>query len=707
MMGTELAPWAETEWRSVSSSLTMGQPLSREEVYRSVEDLCVEGYAGEVYERVARTMFAAAATRVRVSQGPDLLGDVAKAWAAHCEHTQGIAAMCLYLDRSYAQKEAVGLWEAGAMAFRRALRGEPGLEAAVVARIRDVAKSVRGGDSSENLASTKACCAMLCELHLYVDLLEPLLLRDARDFYAAQGRRLSSETADARAYAALVLETLADADAAVELYLPSRTLGALQKAVDDHLVAPHVARIYRSAFPALVDAKDDAVLGDLYRLLHRVHNTDVAKSAVKDLAMNRITQKLLTPSATTIKDVLAVHKRLTTLCATRLLVEDDGDDKKKKKKKSWGPGVLKDAFEEAVNADAAAAPFAETLAAYFANAVSTDGKLEGAMLLFRYSRSKDVFEAFFRRDLADRLLASRAAAPATTGSSPTMGKKKQDLEHERRAIAALEAECGASYVSKLEGMCNDLDLAKTLAGDYGRDREPTKIDLVPLVLTTGYWPSYTTTLTLPALDDAKEAFAKYYTKKFQGRRLHWHMHLGRCVLRGTFGKKKRTYQLDATPSQAAVLCALDDAGSSLADLTSKTGLDDVELGPVVASLKNANLLVGSLRVNRAFHSKSILNKLPSPEATRPSRPDDSGGGDRTKIIDAVSRDRQYAVDAAIVRVMKARKTLPHQQLLADVLARLKHPATPADIKLRIESLIDREYLERDDGGGGHYYNYLA
>ncbi|EGB12129.1 hypothetical protein AURANDRAFT_8684, partial [Aureococcus anophagefferens] len=69
-------------------------------------------------------------------------------------------------------------------------------------------------------------------------------------------------------------------------------------------------------------------------------------------------------------------------------------------------------------------------------------------------------------------------------------------------------------------------------------------------------------------------------------------------------------------------------------------------------------------------------------------------------------DRQYAVDATIVRVMKARKTLSHAALLGDVFAQLKRPASTADVKARVESLIEREYLERDPRDAG-VYNYLA
>ena len=60
----------------------------------------------------------------------------------------------------------------------------------------------------------------------------------------------------------------------------------------------------------------------------------------------------------------------------------------------------------------------------------------------------------------------------------------------------------------------------------------------------------------------------------------------------------------------------------------------------------------------------------------------------------VDEDRKHAVEASIVRVMKARKSMPHQQLVMEVsgqLMKLFKP-DPKVIKNRIESLISREVL---------------
>ena len=77
-----------------------------------------------------------------------------------------------------------------------------------------------------------------------------------------------------------------------------------------------------------------------------------------------------------------------------------------------------------------------------------------------------------------------------------------------------------------------------------------------------------------------------------------------------------------------------------------------------------------------------------------------------QTTERVFQDRQYQIDAAIVRTMKARKTLTHSLLISELYAQLKFPLKPPDIKKRIESLIDREYLERDQGLSS-VYRYLA
>jgi cullin-4 len=77
-----------------------------------------------------------------------------------------------------------------------------------------------------------------------------------------------------------------------------------------------------------------------------------------------------------------------------------------------------------------------------------------------------------------------------------------------------------------------------------------------------------------------------------------------------------------------------------------------------------------------------------------------------KTHEEVFRDREYQVDAVIVRTMKSRKRLSHALLMSELMTQLRFPAQASDLKKRIESLIERDYLERDREDST-VYNYLA
>lgn len=80
--------------------------------------------------------------------------------------------------------------------------------------------------------------------------------------------------------------------------------------------------------------------------------------------------------------------------------------------------------------------------------------------------------------------------------------------------------------------------------------------------------------------------------------------------------------------------------------------------------------------------------------------------EHAKVEEEIYQDRQYQIDAAIVRIMKTRKSLAHQLLISEIYNQLRFPVKPVELKKRIESLIEREYMSRDKDDS-NVYTYLA
>ena len=98
-------------------------------------------------------------------------------------------------------------------------------------------------------------------------------------------------------------------------------------------------------------------------------------------------------------------------------------------------------------------------------------------------------------------------------------------------------------------------------------------------------------------------------------------------------------------------------------------------------------------INDNFKDKSRRIKLLCPNL------------DLGKKKDNLTFDRNYILDAVIVRIMKSRKIIEHNDLMSQVITQIH--MFKADLKLikkRIESLIEREFIDRDSTRS---YKYIA
>ena len=82
--------------------------------------------------------------------------------------------------------------------------------------------------------------------------------------------------------------------------------------------------------------------------------------------------------------------------------------------------------------------------------------------------------------------------------------------------------------------------------------------------------------------------------------------------------------------------------------------------------------------------------------------------EQSETHEAVKRDRQFEVQATIVRIMKSRKKIRHAELVAQVIEQTKSRGTldMADLKKNIDKLIEKDYMEREEGNKD-VYNYVA
>ncbi|KAG7168303.1 Cullin-4B-like, partial [Homarus americanus] len=325
--------------------------------------------------------------------------------------------------------------------------------------------------------------------------------------------------------------------------------------------------------------------------------------------------------------------------------------------------------------------------------------LDKIMVLFRFIHGKDVFEAFYKKDLAKRLLVGKSAS----------------VDAEKSMLSKLKQECGPGFTSKLEGMFKDMELSKDIMLAFKQNSQlgSTPMELNVNILTMGYWPNYPVMEVNmpPEMVNYQQIFTKFYLAKHSNRKLQWQPTLGHCVLKAAFAPGAK--ELQVSLFQALVLLLFNKADTlALADITSGTNIEDGELRRTLQSLACGKARVlqkmpRSKDVNdedKFTYNKDFTNQLFRIRINQIQMKETSEEQQQTE--ERVFQDRQYQIDAAIVRIMKMRKVLPHNLLITELYNQLKFPVKPADLKKRIESLIDRDYMERDKDNP-NTYNYVA
>ncbi|XP_077746794.1 cullin-4B-like isoform X5 [Canis aureus] len=200
-------------------------------------------------------------------------------------------------------------------------------------------------------------------------------------------------------------------------------------------------------------------------------------------------------------------------------------------------------------------------------------QLLGEHLSAVLQKGKDVFKAFYKKDLARRLLLGKSAS----------------VDAEKSMLSKLKQECGTAFTNKLQGMFKDMELSKDTMiqlKQYMQNQNiPGNIELTVNILTTSFWPTYIPKeIHLPPeMERLQENFKNFYLSKHSGRKLQWQSTLGHCVLKAEFKKGKK--ELQVTLFQTLVLLMFNEGDHfSLEEIRMATGLEDRELRRTLQSL---------------------------------------------------------------------------------------------------------------------------
>lgn len=640
------------------------------------------------------------------------LAALTRMWNDHCSSMGKLRDVLKYVDRVYVVAQAeLSIWDMGLELMRDAVvhsKRVPVHENLMASLLRQI-YCERQGTSIER-GQIKSVCDMLITLpsgamsssvSVYKSDFEPLLLATSADYYVAEAQRLLA-TRQSSYYLQETERRLAEEESRVHAYLSAGTHAAMRQVVERHLLTDQLTAILAmpgsGLVPMLEGGRDDQ-LQRLYRLFCIVPaGLPALNRALREYATQQgkaINSAALgggaddaAPSADAaaawVNEVLQLKKRFDEV----LHVSFDGD-------KSCET-AFNEAFDSFINMNPRAAEFISLFideclkrGAKMRSDEEVDAMLDTTISVFRFVHEKDVFERYYKLHLTRRLLHGRSVSD----------------DAERGMIAKLKVECGHGYVQKLQGMLNDMKLSQDVQGAFHTAcrRAELPFEMNVNVLTATYWPIAAPEQRVrfpPQMTHACEAFERFYYARHRGRVLTWQASLGSADVRVRFNA--RTHELVVSTYALVVLLLFervrDDEPLAYEHIQSVTQIAPTELQRVLQSLACAKYKVlrkeprgrdvsagDHFFFNADFTCPLARVKIAQVAAKVETR------AERRETTAKVEDERKNQVEACIVRVMKNRKTLAHNELVNEVIRQLlpRFQPSPALIKKRIESLLDR------------------
>ncbi|KAJ5102650.1 hypothetical protein N7532_003179 [Penicillium argentinense] len=588
---------------------------------------------------------------------------------------------------------------------------------------------------------------------LYLVSFEPQFLKESTEFYQAEGRRLL-EIGDASAFCRIASQRIAEERERCLYTLALSTESKVLQTLDEELILKNideVARLEGTGVRHMLDNNQLDGLLSLYKINARV---DPKKTALVNVMNKRIIDlgKEINAAALTAAQGQALSGKKIE---EEKKPEDGKKPEKSKEKQSsqqtlsaikWVDDILAmkrqfdQIWEHAFMSDqgvqsAIMASFAdfininprssEYLSLFFDENLrkgikdktdtEIDTLLDNGITMLRYIKDKDLFEAYYKKHLARRLLMKRSAS----------------MDAERQMISKMKLEVGNQFTQRIEHMFKDMTISEDLTASYkahiaqSADPDQKRVELDVDILTSTMWPLESMSNTDPGdaqkpclfpkeIDNLKESFERYYLGKHNGRKLTWLANMGTVDIRATFQRsngKIQRYELNVSTYGMAILSLFNDLpdGESYTfeEIQGRTqipsydlirNLQSLAVAPKTRILVKKPMSKDVKRTDRFFVNNEFSNPfvkvkigVVSGGANKAENPTQ-----RKETEGKINEERGSTIEAAIVRIMKQRKKSVHSQLIAEVLAQLASRFVPdvMMVKRRIESLIERDYLER-------------
>ena len=269
-------------------------------------------------------------------------------------------------------------------------------------------------------------------------------------------------------------------------------------------------------------------------------------------------------------------------------------------------------------------------------------------------------------------------------------------------------------------MFKDVQLSKDLMSQFKKmfdnDEAALDVTLDVNVCTTGYWPSsrIVPCIMPKELASSCEKYKRFYLNQHSGHKLEWRYDSGQAEITVDFAPTCRKALVVSTYQMMVLLVFNSFKRVTYKQMLDVTGIPKSEIANHLLSLCHPKVAVLLKRpntkkledthqfmINPAY--KNALKKVTIPLLRAVD--DSESSEEENKCIEL---QRRHQMDAAIVRIMKTRKTMRHNLLVAEVISQLsaRFKPRPNDIKKRVEALIEQEYMERDANERGTY-NYKA